>query len=951
MKTIIRAGYVAAILTLAACGGGAPTALPSELDELISAAGEADVEVRLEVLKSHQPATITTQFNPEIGGQTVYEVAGTTPGGKPFKAVLLGDEGIDLAEFRANARIQARLRRIQGQTVLAGRMIPTGPLAGQNPIAFVAAGQNVRFSGPEAGSVYQLQGVADFKGVCAENGLSGSYSFKQGNAELAGALTGLRERGKATACAAGAVDSQLPVALSYTAVETHMGIIFALQGSLVVGATQSGLGAQAAAPMPSQGLAIPTATLPPTTLRATSTLKTNVKQLGGSSGAELVSFSASTGTLIFNRLTGNLSSLAVNDIITSAPRTNAPNGFLRKVTRIQNTNDGKVEVRTAKALATDLLDEADISVDQPFDSADVQRASVLEQGQVVYAAAQNGPSAQAMIRQNFNLVLYDQDDNRSTTDDQIVVSGNFQVNPRVVIDFKCRRSFCSDPYFLGKFILDEEAEINVSAKLKKELRESKQIVRIALPAIVAGPLVFVPDIVVTVDVEGVVRVEVEVGAKQSLRIEAGVKYDGGFTKINEVTTNVDIIGPTLQGSVEVKAGVYAALRLMLYGVAGVSAEAGPYAKFVAQYPAQPYWTMQYGIEGNLGVDVDLILFRKEWDVKLFDRVFNDKTKTAPNERPQFLEIGPKYLCDNGYAARGAIPIGGGLSNITLIALTDDKEDGAGTGTIDWSSSRDGSLGRTRKADKHTLNYPLSNGTHTITAVLTDSQGATRTREFQVLLSNSQCQFPGGFPNVDITSDDNPNNLPFAPIVAIGLDRSLTLTARANMGALALCSPQITWKSNLENRNAGTSTGVMQQVGTPPLIQQVCTHTFTNVYKNLSPQTITAKLTHNGMTVTDSIDVSALIPVMPNLGGITFSAPSATRYIYEGDQVSFSATGTNPVWSSSVAADNINGRTGNSVNARFNSIGPRTIVARIENGQGGFVSKSVTVNVLSALAKP
>jgi hypothetical protein len=439
---------------------------------------------------------------------------------------------------------------------------------------------------------------------------------------------------------------------------------------------------------------------------------------------------------------------------------------------------------------------------------------------------------------------------------------------------------------------------------------------------------------------------VEVGATQNLHIEAGVEYDGGFNKINVVDTDVGITGPTVEGSVEVKAGLYGALRLMLYGVAGVSAEAGPYAKFEAQYPSQPYWSMKYGIEGNLGVDIDLLIFAKEWDVKLFDKVFNDKTKESPNERPKFVEIGSKYLCDDGFSARGIAPIGGGLANVTLYALTDDKEDGAGTGTIDWSSSRDGSLGRTRKADKHIISFPLRNGNpHTITAVLTDSQGATRTKEFEVKLNADKCQFPLGLPDVDITSDDT------ALLVVVGLDGSLTLKARTGTATLPLCSSPVTWKSNLENRNAGTSNGVIEQIQDGQFLRNVCTHTFANVYKNLSPQTITAKFTHNNMTVTDSIDVGALIPVPLNLGNITFSAPSASRYIYEGDQVSFEATGSNLVWSSSVESDNINGKTGNNVNGRFNTIGPRTIVARSSNSNSSFASKSITINVLSALAKP
>ncbi|MBL0088811.1 MAG: ubiquitin-like domain-containing protein [Ideonella sp.] len=929
------------------------------LRELLVDGDEADADVGVEVLRSFKPATITTQVNPSIGGQTVYEVSGTTPKGVPFKAVLLGDEGLDLSGFKGQMRVQARLRQIQGQTVLAGRLLPRNAASGLNPIAFVAGGVDVNFAGPAAGTVYQLRGAAEFKGTCGDDGLSGSYSLKQDTVEVTGAMTGVREPGQPLACAPGAVEhADLPISLSYTAVQTHMGIVFSFQGSLnaasatarnTILAAGRGTGIQATqvqSAMPAQGLTVASPSLPASTLRATATLKTNVKQLGGTSGAELVSFNASTGTLIFNRLAGNLSSLVVNDIISSAPRTAAPNGFLRKVTRIQNTNDGKVEVRTAKTNVADLLDEADISVDQPFDSVDVQRAAAMERGHLLYAAAQARPASTKIV-QNFNLVLYDQDGNPNTTDDQVTVSGSFKVQPRVVVDFRCRRAFCSDPYFLGKFVLDEDAEITVSAKLKKELRESQRIARIPLPPITAGPLVFVPDIVVTVDLKGSVHVEVQVGATQSLHLEAGVKYDSGFSKINVVDTSVGITGPTFEGSVEAKAGITAALRLMLYGVAGVSAEAGPYVKFEAQYPGTPAWTMRYGIEGNLGVDIDLLILSKDWDIKLFDKVFDDKTKVAPNDRPKFLEIGSKYLCDDGYSARIGVGLNGALAPVRLYALTDDKEDGAGSGTIDWSSSLDGSLGRTRKADRHEISASLRNGTHTITAVLSDSgnPAATRTREFTVQLAGNRCQFPGGLPSVDITSNDNAFVLAY-----VDTDGSLTLRARSAVGVTPICG-SVTWKSNLESRDAGTSTGALELINEGGLFRQVCNHTFTHVYKHASPQTITAKFAYGGMTATDSIDVGALMPLSPSLGDVQFTAPSGTRYIYEGDQVSFNASGSNPVWSSSVPEDNINGLVGNNVNGRFNSIGQRTVVARYDDGHGGFVSKNVTVNVLSALARP
>lgn len=937
------------------------------LSDLLINAEEADAEVGLEVMRAFKPASITTQVLPGLGGQTVYEVAGTTPKGRPFKAVLLGDEGLDLTGFKGRMRVQARLRQIQGQSVLAGRLIPREAGAGLNPIAFIAGGPDVRFTGPPAGTVHQFQGSAQFQGQCGDDGLSGAYSFQVDAVQMTGALTGVRERDRPLPCTLGAVEQgDLAVALSYTAVETHLGILFSFQGSLIQSGAANGAAralarsgspsmssptspsmatasASTTAAMPAQGLTISTPNLPATTLRATATVKSNVKQLGATSGAELISFDATTGTLLFHRLAGNLGNLAVNDVISSVPRSAAPAGFLRRVTRIQATADGKVEVRTRRANVGELLEEADIAVDQPFDSADVQRASALREGRMVHAAALKRP-ASARIEERFNLVLFDQDGNRDTTDDQISVRGSFNVQPRVVVNFQCRQAFCSDPVFLGKFVLTEDAEITVSARLKKELRESRQIARIPLPPITAGPLVFAPDIVVTVDLEGVVRAEVEVGATQSLEVEAGVRYDGSFTRINNVSSRVGIVGPTFEGSVEAKAGIYAALRLMLYGVAGVSAEVGPYARFEAQVPGTPAWTMRYGVEGNLGVDIDLLIFGKEWDVKLFDTVFNNKTITAPNDPPRLLEVGSKNLCDDGHSARVGVSLNGSPGPVRLYALTDDKEDGAGSGTVQWRSSLDGDLGRTRKADRHELSAPLRNGTHTITAVVTDSQGATRSREFTVQLAAGRCEFPGGLPSVDITSNDNP-----FPLVVIDTDGSLTLRARTAVGAFPACG-SVTWKSNLERRNAGTTTGALEQVSDGAALRQVCTHTFTNVYRNLAAQTITARFSNGGMTTTDSIDVGALIPRVPSLGSVQFSAPSGTRYIFEGDSVSFTAAGQNIVWSSSVAQDNLNGRIGNTVTARFNTIGQRTVVARTDDGRGGFTSRSITINVLSALAR-
>ncbi|WP_337870058.1 hypothetical protein [Meiothermus sp.] len=916
-------------LVLVACGGGTSTPpTPSELAELITGGDQAEAQVTLEVLRSFKPATISTQFNPFIGGLTVYEISGTTPKGLPFKAIALGDEGLEPDALRGQLRMKARLRRIQGQVVLAGWLVPRDPNSTLNPIAFIAAAQNANFRGPTAGTVYQFSGMAEFRGVCEEKGLSGSYSLKQGNLELVGALKGVRA-GETLGCTPGEVQEQnLPVALSYTAVETHMGTIFSFQGSLAPGAGGASAQGQVQSAMPSQGLTLTPPTLPISPLVANVALKPNVKELGNASGAELVSFDQDNGTLIFNRLAGNLRELAVGDIVASAPRNAASNGFLRRVTGIENTSDGKVRVRTAKANVADLLDESDIQMDLPLSEADVQRATALERGQIIYAAQQLGPSAQSQIRKEFSEEVIE----------GVTVSGFVQFTPKIVVKFQCRKAFCSEPYFLAKFVLNERAEVRLNAILEKTLHKSIPIARVPLGTITAGPLVFVIDVVFTVDVEGKLRVELEVGAWQELEIEAGTEYNkdfnGRFQKINEITKNErGIIGPTIEGSAELKAGVYGALRLMLYGVAGVSAEAGPYVQFNAQYPRQPYWTMKFGLEGNLGVDIDLLIFRKEWDVNLFDiELF---TEQAPNSPPKFDDIGPKYGCNSGYAARNA------SNKVVLSASTDDKEDGPGTGTIQWRRGNN-LLGTTTKADKHTLEVDLPNGTHTLTATLTDSQGTSRTRSFEVKLAANQCQFPNGLPDVNIVGNsDEGLPIPF-PYYA-------NLTARTWPFSQAGCpTHEVFWRSNLQRRSLGSTNGVF--VPASGGVGPFCEHSF-EVRKMADRQVITTRFTLNDLTVKDTTEVLPSRILSLNIGGIQYSAPSNSRYIYVGDQVNFTVSGDNPVWSSSEPADNINGRSGNSVNARLNTPGPRTIVAQVSDGNGGFNSKSRIIYVHSGLARP
>ena len=80
-----------------------------------------------------------------------------------------------------------------------------------------------------------------------------------------------------------------------------------------------------------------------------------------------------------------------------------------------------------------------------------------------------------------------------------------------------------------------------------------------------------------------------------------------------------------------------------------------------------------------------------------------------------------------------------LGDPTSISGTaSDMEDGDLTGSISWTSDRDGSIG-----NGGTISPTLSGGTHIITASITDSDGVTETDSITINVCPPSCGAPGG----------------------------------------------------------------------------------------------------------------------------------------------------------------------------------------------------------------
>lgn len=919
------------IALLVACGESAqPSQEPSgddALSEFISDAvnGEVDAEVSITVNEGLEAQTLTTLVVPDADTPLIIEATGQSKSGKDFKVIFYGPAAdLDLLDFAGQMRIKAQVSEIQGKQVLRGTAVAVEDASsnakGLTTYPFMATNLTTRFEGPEAGTVFELRGNSDLRGVCGSSNISAMANLS-GNGEAKGIMVGLFDE---TACKEGSsLSSSLQSLLHLTAIKTDMGILLSGPGNM--GGTFAG-----------KDIAFPVFALmvkeelPESVGFVNVEAADGVRVLNAAAAKEIIGFDSKTGSVAFKALKGNLVGLEVGDIIVTTPRPAAPNGFLRKVEAIEKQAN-QIVVTTSRAVLKDALKSADISLKRQFTAADYTQANAWEKGNVVYAqtdpnlAHQAGLSTQNLslyeeINVPLDLLIYDFDDNEQTTDDQIRIEGDLTIAPALELALSCSL-ICTSPDFLARFDFVQNADIKFVADLTWEEEKTIKLITIPLPPITALFIVFTPEIVVSINARGEINVDVEFGVTQELDLAFGVEHDSkdGWSTISEYDDYLSFTEPEFSASVEARAGLEVEAAIMLYGMAGVSAGIEAYGEFFAGYPRDPAWELKFGLTGDIAAELDLIVWQEEYPATLFD--FSTQIAKSENNPPEITDLRALSTCANGQVFRSL-----GNGPVRLDANTDDPEEGIGQGTVTW---REGSteLGITTAGSRHSLDIDLSPGEHTITATVEDNDNASSTKTITIDVVK-QC-LNIGQPSVEI----------LVPRTGPIIQTNRTTTLEAITGGGPLCCT-ITWESDIE--------GVLGQsdlsaYGTPSLDY---------VFTQNVPQTITATVELGGNSATDSFQLQALKQEKSaDISSIGMQTASQSSNVYEDDNVTFSVTSSADLtWSSSNSADNLV-VSGNSFAGQFNSSGPRTITVIARDDEGGFNSESFKVRVQSALARP
>lgn len=505
-------------------------------------------------------------------------------------------------------------------------------------------------------------------------------------------------------------------------------------------------------------------TTPPEDPKLEPEIAENTRVVDPNTRGSLVGFSED-GTLRFSSSTPFLANLKPGDILVSEPAAAAPNGFLKKVTAVR-TEGAEVIIETEQAALEEAILQGEASVEKQLTPDDLAESVPLLEGVRLERATAQSNTAQTNTLQaqadnfeyevNFdNTVLFDNDGNKDTREDQLRVDGKlFFSDPLIGVDIGLtyKKVFGVPIYPNGvKFRMGlqfrQEARMSVFSGIKlthsEEIPIYKQFYEPIVFFIGPVPIVLIPVINVTLKLNGELAAQVTFKAEAIANTGLGIEFRESFKDIvntedirfkdfNAADVHFSADANNAQASASARAELLVDGALNLYGIAGGFAGLNTYLQFdgkVPRAPGTPAWTLQGGVEARVGLNLDLILKRLKTDRKLLDLHF--QIAEAVNQPPVInlsLLEGRKFQ------------IGQPMFPSFSVRPPITDPDGDFVTNIIWSTDRDGEIGRGDFGFNHTF---TTAGPRILTITAVDPEGASSSASANIEVINTP-------PDVNVT---------------------------------------------------------------------------------------------------------------------------------------------------------------------------------------------------------
>ncbi len=351
------------------------------------------------------------------------------------------------------------------------------------------------------------------------------------------------------------------------------------------------------------------------------TIPETTEVIAGQTLAQLESVSANGEQFVFDGSPAALDELDVGDVMVGAPTAAAPDGFLRKVTGLQDTGNKRI-VTTTPATLDEAITDGSLDLSLTL-SPDKVASTILMPGVSMAPSDRSGMAADTFSYTLDEFVIYERDGNDATKNDQFTADGTVAVSQDIDFGFDIRGGSLEKMDFIITSDTNSELRYKASVGLGATLAEKKKVLArhtFQPITVMVGfvPIVFTPELAIVLGVDGSVEAETTFGVQYSTHMEFGLRLENGnWGMVGDASDDFSPLPVTVDKQFKIQAGVGPQLAIKLYGVVGPYAEAKIFGALALDSLLPFKWKLYAGLTVPVGVKLEI-----------FSKLFVDISRTV-----------------------------------------------------------------------------------------------------------------------------------------------------------------------------------------------------------------------------------------------------------------------------------------------------------------------------------
>lgn len=282
----------------------------------------------------------------------------------------------------------------------------------------------------------------------------------------------------------------------------------------------------------------------------------------------------------------------------------AGKGILRKINAVQSQTD-KIILNTSQAALTDVIQQCAVEFTTPLTVSGINHQINKLDG-----VSLNKNSEYEFFYEFSDVVIYDEDNNPITTNDQILLNGNIGLSPYLNLGITIQNWQLKTMNL--SFTFDENIEISCNVKLpfwdgeKIETFASYELHPITFFVGVL-PVVITPELDFDLGVNGEIYASLNIAkVNQNAEFSAGIAYANGiWTPYSNQTYDFSAEPVSFSANADFKAYIGPQLNMLIYGLSGPYARVGLFGKLEIEADPEPKAELFAGIEVTGGVKLEI----------------------------------------------------------------------------------------------------------------------------------------------------------------------------------------------------------------------------------------------------------------------------------------------------------------------------------------------------------